>query len=352
MAEKNIIEVYLKNGYSLIPLKTNTKIPAISWKQYQKKKASYEDVISWSFKFPGHNLGIVTGQISKLVVIDIDDLAILPKLLKELPELKQTTKVKTTRGFHFYFSLNGNGKVKATKNFLGLKVELFSDGQQVVAAPSKINGVTRTFEAPLEMMLPFPSRLYNKQEKKQTTVTSSLYITPKEAPGFKIPTYNGKDVSCIRQILSRALQEGERTNSLFILYNLLLQNRNDKEYSQKIIIDKNKALNEPLTDKEVANIFKKVYKYGCSNIMGKLPYINCNNCKFKFKGGKFKMGNIIVRHINELPKLEPSEQRVLLFLGTYFDGEAPTNYELAKLMGMNKNVVSKAVEGLKKKGIK
>jgi len=352
MVETKIIEAYFKNGYSLIPLKTNTKIPAISWKQYQKKKASYEEVLSWSFKFPGYNLGIVTGQISKLVVVDIDDLAILPKLLKELPELKQTTKVKTTRGFHFYFSLNGNGKVKATKNFLGLKVELFSDGQQVVAAPSKINGVTRTFEAPLEMMLPFPSRLYNKQEKKQTTVTSSLYITPKEAPGFKIPTYNGKDVSCIRQILSRALQEGERTNSLFILYNLLLQNRNDKEYSQKIIIDKNKALNEPLTDKEVANIFKKVYKYGCSNIMGKLPYINCNNCKFKFKGGKFKMGNIIVRHINELPKLEPSEQRVLLFLGTYFDGEAPTNYELAKLMGMNKNVVSKAVEGLKKKGIK
>ena len=225
-------------------------------------------------------------------------------------------------------------------------VELFSDGQQVVAPPSKINGVTRTFEAPLEMMLPFPGRLYNKQEKKQTTVTSSLYIAP------KLPGYNGKNVSCISQILSRALQEGERTNSLFILYNLLLQNRNDKEYSQKIIIDKNKALNEPLTDKEVANIFKKVYKYGCSNIMGKLPYINCNNCKFKFKGGKFKMGNIIVRHINELPKLEPSEQRVLLFLGTYFDGEAPTNYELAKLMGMNKNVVSKAVEGLKKKGIK
>jgi len=179
-------------------------------------------------------LGIVTGQISKLVVVDIDDLAILPKLLKELPELKQTTKVKTTRGFHFYFSLNGNGKVKATKNFLGLKVELFSDGQQVVAAPSKINGVTRTFEAPLEMMLPFPSRLYDKKENKQTIVASSLYIAP------KLPGYNGKNVSCISQILSRALQKGERTISLFILYNLLLQNRNDKEYSQKIIIDKTK----------------------------------------------------------------------------------------------------------------
>ena len=346
MVETKTIEVYLKNGYSLIPLKTNDKIPAFRWKQYQKNKASFEDVLSWSFKFPDHNLGIVTGQISKLVVVDIDDLAILPKLLKELPELKQTTKVKTTRGFHFYFSLNGNGKVKATKNFLGLGVELFSDGQQVVAPPSKINGITRTFLTPLDKILSFPSRLYDKQENKQTIVTSSLYIAP------KLPGYNGKNVSCISQILSRALQKGERTISLFILYNLLLQNRNDKGYSQKIIIDKNKALNEPLTDKEVANIFKKVYKYGCSGITSRLPYTNCNNCKFKFKGGKFKMGNIIVRHINELPKLGPSEQRVLLFLGTYFDGEAPSNYAIAKLTGMDKRTVSEAVEGLKKKGIK
>jgi len=322
------------------------KIPAFRWKQYQKNKASFEDVLSWSFKFPDHNLGIVTGQISKLVVVDIDEPAILPKLLKELPELKQTTKVKTTRGFHFYFSLNGNGKVKATKNFLGLGVELFSDGQQVVAPPSKINGITRTFLTPLDKILSFPSRLYDKQENKQTIVTSSLYIAP------KLPGYNGKNVSCISQILSRALQKGERTISLFILYNLLLQNRNDKGYSQKIIIDKNKALTIPLENKEVANIFKKVYKYGCSGITSRLPFINCNNCKFKFKGGKFKMGNIIVRHINELPKLSNTEAKVILMLGTVFDGEAPSNYAIAKLTGMDKRTVSEAVEGLEKKGIK
>ena len=62
MAEKNIIEAYIENGYSLIPLKTNDKIPAFRWKQYQKKKASYEDVISWSFKFPGHNLEQLQGK--------------------------------------------------------------------------------------------------------------------------------------------------------------------------------------------------------------------------------------------------------------------------------------------------
>jgi len=39
---------------------------------------------------------------------------------------------------------------------------------------------------------------------------------------FKIPKYHGQKVDCICQILSRDLEEGERNNSLFILYNLLL----------------------------------------------------------------------------------------------------------------------------------
>ena len=64
------------------------------------------------------------------------------------------------------------------------------------------------------------------------------------------------------------------------------------------------------------------------------------------------MGNILVRHINELPKLSNTEAKVVLMLGTYFDGEAPSNYAIAKLTGMNKNTVREAVEGLKKKGIK
>jgi len=61
--------------------------------------------------------------------------------------------------------------------------------------------------------------------------------------------------------------------------------------------------------------------------------------------------NILVKNINKLPKLNPSEQRVMLFLGTYFEGEKPSNYEISKVSGMNKNTVKKARESLKEKGI-
>ena len=103
----NIINEYLKNEYSLIPI-NGEKIPYIYWKSYQYKKANIEDIFGWYNNFCDVNIGIVTGNISKLAVIDVDDLNLLPELKEYLPELKETTRVRTRRGYHYYFSLNGS----------------------------------------------------------------------------------------------------------------------------------------------------------------------------------------------------------------------------------------------------
>jgi hypothetical protein len=63
---------------------------------------------------------------------------------------------------------------------------------------------------------------------------------------FKISRYHGYQVDCIRQILRKELKEGERGNSLFVLYNFLLQNKNSKEYTQNIVTRKNNSLGNPL----------------------------------------------------------------------------------------------------------
>jgi len=62
-------------------------------------------------KFADVNIGIVTGDISKLAVIDVDDINILPELKEYLPELKETTRVRTRRGYHYYFSFNGSSVI-------------------------------------------------------------------------------------------------------------------------------------------------------------------------------------------------------------------------------------------------
>ena len=48
----------------------------------------------------------LSGNISKLAVIDVDDPNLLPELEELLPELNGTTRVRTRRGYHYYFSLN------------------------------------------------------------------------------------------------------------------------------------------------------------------------------------------------------------------------------------------------------
>ena len=59
-----IINEYLKNEYSLIPV-DNEKKSYIHWKKYQYQRANKEDIFDWYDKFTDVNIGIVTGKISK-----------------------------------------------------------------------------------------------------------------------------------------------------------------------------------------------------------------------------------------------------------------------------------------------
>jgi len=74
----------------------------------------------------------------------------LPELKEYLPELKETTRVRTRRGYHYYFSLNLNGEyVKSTSNLFGKSLELKSNGNYVVAPPSIIKAHQYVYEIPL-----------------------------------------------------------------------------------------------------------------------------------------------------------------------------------------------------------
>lgn len=120
---------YLKErSYSVIPVGIN-KLPLVSWKKYQLIHPTQEEVMAWWQKWPDANVGLVTGQISNLTVIDIDDLSILNKY--QFPE---TFTVLTGKGQHFYYQFINS---RNTVNIKGLKLDLRSEGGYVVAPPSK-----------------------------------------------------------------------------------------------------------------------------------------------------------------------------------------------------------------------
>jgi len=257
-----------------------------------------------------------------------------------LPEINQTTRVRTSRGYHYYFNLNGE-QVKSTSRLFGKTLELKSNGTYIVAPPSVINNHQYTYEIPLSEILPVPKKLIENNDDK----LSNQNII------FKIPKYYGHKMDCIRQILKRDLKEGERNNGLFVLYNLLLQNKNSREYARKTVERKNSSLSSPLTKLELKKIYRKAYHYGCSGIRQKLPYVRCEYCTYRFKGGQLRGSNILVRSLRVLPELTNIQRSIVCLLGTVFDGENPSINKIAKTAGMNYKTVKKAFDVLKEKDI-
>ncbi|MGI0012558.1 MAG: bifunctional DNA primase/polymerase [Nitrososphaera sp.] len=101
--------LYRKYGFNLIPLKYGTKEPDISsWKIFQTRKIPLADG-----QFDGRNIGVVTGSISQLMVIDVDgqqatELFVFKlQSISTLAEKTWTTYgVKTGKGYHFYYHVD------------------------------------------------------------------------------------------------------------------------------------------------------------------------------------------------------------------------------------------------------
>ncbi len=356
MKKTKFIQEYFNRGFSLIPLKNNSKVPAIRWKRYQYRKASLEEIEKWFMIFDDPNIALITGK--ELIVIDLDDIERLSELMKILPEINSTTRVTTKRGYHFYFNNNGKYKVRSINNLFNLGIELKADGKYVLGPPSNIDGFTYNFKIPLSEIQPIPKKIIEYLEETLSGIETGIKTNGqapdreyKKGKALSLPRYNGLDRYCMKQILDRNLKAGERDKSLFILYGLLCQNKNRSDHSKKIVILKNNSLSRPLADQEIKKIFRRRYNFKCFTIREILSYIECDKCKFRFKGSVLGMKNILVKNIRKLPELEPSEQRILLFLGTIFEGEKPSEYQIAKIVKMDKRTVKKAIKGLEKRGI-
>ena len=135
-------KTYLDVGLSVIPLRPNSKMPAIAWKPYQERLPDVGELHEWFGDTEDHNIGIVTGQVSGgLLVLDFDDRSMYWQWSKAHPDLAKTKKVVTpSGGRHLYYRLK-NGKGLTTQPFSldGKHVgEIRFNGGMVVAPPSML----------------------------------------------------------------------------------------------------------------------------------------------------------------------------------------------------------------------
>jgi hypothetical protein len=156
----NIWAAPLSQGWSVFPLQPRGKKPLCEWKKFQVERASIEQVREWTKR--ECNIGIVTGRISKIVVLDLDSEEAIAEA-KRLG-LPHTSTVRTGKGLHVYFRHPGSFDVpNATGIFLGADIR--GDGGYVVGPGSvHANGKVYTWATPpgLYDFAPLPEWLFER----------------------------------------------------------------------------------------------------------------------------------------------------------------------------------------------
>jgi hypothetical protein len=237
---------YVRRGWSVIPLLPGEKRPAIPWATYQHTRPDEAEIRGWFSRWPGADIGIVTGAASSLVVLDVDPRHGADRSLEELERargpLPPTVEAITGGGGrHIYFSHPGG----VVHNQVGLApgLDLRGDGGFVVAPPS-IHPSGRRYawasshgpdETPLAPMPTWLLRLIHGGQR----------------PGHPLAHW--------RQLVRAGVPEGERNNSVASLAGHLLWHGVDARVTLDLLLCWNATrCRPPLSDDEVARTVENI----------------------------------------------------------------------------------------------
>lgn len=128
---------YVDSGWSVLPVKPDEKRPYMSnWLQYERQRAPREQVDSWFASLAGAGVGVVTGKISGMVVLDVESDCPTPigDLLRRWPT--QMVSRTGSGGYHLFYQYpQGVGRISnRVRIFEGM--DLRADGGFIVLPPT------------------------------------------------------------------------------------------------------------------------------------------------------------------------------------------------------------------------
>lgn len=135
---------YLERGWHIIPIRPDTKRPAIKWTEYQTRQPTPEEVEGWLEQWPDAEIAIVTGEKSGVVVVDCDNEEALAYATSY--GLNSPVRVKTKRGHHLYFRHPRDGKRRGPRAGVNSRgtdwpringLDFRGDGSYALLPPSK-----------------------------------------------------------------------------------------------------------------------------------------------------------------------------------------------------------------------
>lgn len=252
----NMLEAALKYadmGFSVIPVKPDIdpvenkplKKPYIPWTEFQKRKATQDEIKEWFKKWPNAMIGLVTGEISDLCVVDADSREAIDQIEELLPENLVVPIATTPRGGQHYYFKHMDG-LSNRANVLE-KIDVRTTGGYIVAAPSKNNG-SGQYEWKVEIdsfLFQMPFSLYNKIK-----TTSTVYT------GYKNPTTDNHNNHNSPQLL----KEGRRDEDLFHIANCLIKGGCEVEVATEVLNILGNNCSPKFPEKEIQTKIQSVLK--------------------------------------------------------------------------------------------
>lgn len=244
-AIRNAAVAYMQRGLSVVPIEPRAKRPLISWERYQRERASRAEVGRWFERWPDANVGIVTGTVSGLVVLDIDprhggeeSLLELEKAHDHLPETVQA--ITGGGGRHLYFAHPGG----IVRNRVGIApgIDLRGDGGLVVAPPSI-----------------HPSGKRYRWNEPHDLFTRALAPLPNWLLQLDHESGRGHPIAHWRGLVKEGVEEGARNNAIASLTGHLLWHGVDTSVALDLLLCWNAArCRPPLTTEEVAQTVESI----------------------------------------------------------------------------------------------
>lgn len=235
-------------GWSVIAIEPRGKRPRVAWREFQQRIAAPDEIAAWFARWPDANLGIVTGRVSGLVVLDVDaghggfdSLAELERAHGALPPTVEA--ITGGGGRHLYFA--HRGEPLANRVSLRPGLDLRAEGGCVVAPPSLHPSgrhyAWRAGHAPEQRPLaPLPSWL---------------------AALARGGGHAGHATSHWRALVREGVGEGQRNSTIASLTGHLLWRGVDAEVALELMLAWNRArCRPPLPDEEVAAVVQSIVR--------------------------------------------------------------------------------------------
>jgi hypothetical protein len=238
---------YLSRGWSVIPMRTRSKRPIVAWHGYQQQRPDVGDVKHWYARWPDANVGIVTGRLSGLVVVDVDSRhdgeETLDSLIRQHGPLPDTVEARSGGGGrHLYFAHPGGHMPNRVEVFRG--IDLRADGGVIVAPPSV-----------------HPSGERYRWARGRSPDALELAPMPRWLLDAVTPRRQGTGhpVSFWRDLMAEGVGEGRRNNAIASISGHLLWHGVDEQVLIELLLAWNRVrCQPPLSDEEVVRTVESI----------------------------------------------------------------------------------------------